>query len=207
MDICITIPKTTNWNDYQRELAAVKDGKQVMLFRVPNRPKNVNKGDKCYLCYNGNIIGWMTVVDVIHSDGFKCTTSGNNWPEGWYVARSGEFHKIEPIPMKGFQGIRYMKSNNIGNMKTNTIKLNESDLKKIVKEAFYRAINEPENNASKYSMAAMIKSDMNPISADFYANSLEEAIEKGKEYFARFSRKGKEDVDIYFIKNHDYDGI
>ena len=92
-------------------------------------------------------------------------------------------------------------------MKTNTIKLNESDLKKIVKEAFYRAINEPENNASKYSMAAMIKSDMNPISADFYANSLEEAIEKGKEYFARFSRKGKEDVDIYFIKNHDYDGI
>ena len=32
MDICITIPKTTNWNDYQRELAAVKDGKQVMPY-------------------------------------------------------------------------------------------------------------------------------------------------------------------------------
>ena len=39
---------------------------------------------------------------------FDCTTTGEHW-EGKFIQRTGGFHKIDPIPMKGFQGFRYFK--------------------------------------------------------------------------------------------------
>jgi hypothetical protein len=39
---------------------------------------------------------------------FDCTTTGKAW-KGKFIERSGPFHKIEPIQMKGFQGFRYFK--------------------------------------------------------------------------------------------------
>ena len=110
MDIVITIPKKIEWKDYLKEIEAVRDGSQVMLYKLPFKPKCDLVGSKCFVCWRGHIVGWMNIVDVIYSDGFTCTTTNTPWPEGWYVARSGEWTYLQPgIPMKGFQGIRYVK--------------------------------------------------------------------------------------------------
>lgn len=103
-DIIITIPKTISWTDYEKELKVVEDFSQVMNFKVSNFPKT-QIGNKCYLLYDGNIIGWMKIVGLSEKD-FTCSTTGKQW-KGKFVERSGPLNKIEPIPMKGFQGFRY----------------------------------------------------------------------------------------------------
>jgi len=106
MDIVVTIPKSSSWKDYEKELDAVKDYSQVMNFKVNNFPKT-KPGNKCYLLYDGAIIGWMEIVGLSEKE-FDCTTTGNKW-KGKFIERSGPFHRIDPIPMKGFQGFRYFK--------------------------------------------------------------------------------------------------
>lgn len=106
-DIIITIPKSIKWEDYERELLAAKNG-AIMNFKVPFLPKNDIVGSKCYLCYNGYIIGYMNICGV-SDKGFKCTTTGKQW-DGKFIQRTGDFYKLEkPIQMKGFQGWRYFK--------------------------------------------------------------------------------------------------
>ena len=110
MDICITIPKTIPWEEYQKELDTVKDGKMEMNYRVSFRP-DVKPYEKCYLCHDGKIKGWMYVTRVAHRKGFTCTVTGKQWPESWYVARSGPFHELENKPaLNGFRGVRYVNS-------------------------------------------------------------------------------------------------
>tara|TARA_R100000781_G_scaffold113591_1_gene82388 strand:- start:1230 stop:1553 length:324 start_codon:yes stop_codon:yes gene_type:complete len=107
MDIVITLPKSIKWEQYEKELNAVKDGKSVLNFKVPHIPKNTSIGERCYLCYNGYVIGWMEIVGLKENN-FVCSVTGMHW-EGNFVQRSGAFHRIEPFPMKGFQGFRYLK--------------------------------------------------------------------------------------------------
>lgn len=105
-DIVITIPSTINWKDYEKELKAVEDYSQVMNFKVSNFPKKTKIGNKCYLCYKGQIIGWMKIVGMEEKE-FTCTTSGKQY-KGKFILRSGPFNKISPIKMTGFQGFRYI---------------------------------------------------------------------------------------------------
>jgi len=99
-------------------------------------------------------------------------------------------------------------------MKKNIVKLNENTLRKIVTESVNKVLkeeneiktfkwNEPEEH--EYIVCAMIRSDFNPLQYKVKSFSIEEAIEKSKKYFARFSRYGEEDVDIYYIRHKDYD--
>ena len=104
-DIVITIPKIINWSDYEKELKAVEDYSQVINFKVNNFPKT-KIGSKCYIVYNGNIIGWMEIVGMSEKE-FNCSTTGKKWV-GKFIERSGPFNKIKPTPMKGFQGFRYI---------------------------------------------------------------------------------------------------
>ncbi len=103
-DIIITIPKTIPWEEYQRELDAVADNTAVMNYKVKNFP-NTQVGNRCYVVYNGQVIGWMGIVGMSEKE-FTCTTTGKQF-KGKFIERSGKFHKITPIPMKGFQGFRY----------------------------------------------------------------------------------------------------
>lgn len=108
MDIIITIPKKIRWEDYLKEIATVKDGSQQMMFKVPNLPQRTNVGDRCYLCYQGKIVGYMIICWLGYNPGFNCTTTGVVWESGNYIARSGSFYKAdEEIEYKGFQGFRY----------------------------------------------------------------------------------------------------
>lgn len=105
-DIIITLPADINWNQYQQELNKVKDYKNVMNFKVTNFPKESKIGNKCYLNYKGFIIGWMKIVGFEEKE-FKCSTTGKLW-QGKFIQRSGPLNRIDPIPMKGFRGFRYM---------------------------------------------------------------------------------------------------
>ena len=104
-DIIITLPSKISWGEYQKELDAVKDGKMVMNFKVPYFPKETSVGRKCYLVHKGYVRGWMKIVGMVEKE-FKCETTGKIW-KGRFIQRNGDFHKITPIPMKGFQGFKY----------------------------------------------------------------------------------------------------
>lgn len=102
-DIIITIPKTIKWDDYKKELQKAEEG-EIMNFKVPFLPKT-KAGSKCYLCHEGFIKGYMIISGLSEKE-FDCSTTGKNW-KGKFVERTGKFHTIDPIPMKGFQGFRY----------------------------------------------------------------------------------------------------
>ncbi len=103
-DIIITVPKSIVWSEYQKELDAAANG-ETLNFKVNGFPKTM-KGNKCYICYAGNIVGYHIISGMSEKE-FQCTTTGNMW-KGKFIERTGKFNKIEPIPMKGFQGFRYM---------------------------------------------------------------------------------------------------
>lgn len=105
--LCVTVPRTIKWTDYEKELKSVEDWSQVMNFRVPTMPRDIDNYDRCYLCYCGAIKGWQKIVGHEKSDGFDCITTGKHWDKGNYIQRSGPFHYLEnPVPMKGFMGFR-----------------------------------------------------------------------------------------------------
>lgn len=104
--LLITIPKSTKWEDYQKELDAVKSEEMEMNFKVSSLPKEVSVGDRCYLVYNGFIVGWMKISSLEEKE-FECSVTKKKW-KGKFVSRTGEFHELKnKIPYKGFQGYRY----------------------------------------------------------------------------------------------------
>lgn len=104
--IIITVPKSIKWEDYEKELKTVESGEYVMNYKVPTIPKDIDEIERCYVIYDGYIRGWQKVVGSSKDDSFKCTTTGKDW-SGNFIQRTGPFHKIEPIQMKGFIGWRY----------------------------------------------------------------------------------------------------
>lgn len=110
MDIIITLPKDTKWEDYQKELDKVVHENEMMSFKIPTIPKKANVGDKCYLCYNGFVVGYMIICGFSNKK-FICSTTGNEY-RGNFVERTGKFYKLDQkIPYKGFQGYRYYQPN------------------------------------------------------------------------------------------------
>ena len=108
-NICITVPKSIKWEEYEKEIEAVEDGEQEMNYRLPTVPNDVEVGDRFYVCYCNNIIGWMEITGIGKKDGFNCSTTGRKWDDGNYISRSGEFHYLKtPVPMKSFMGYRYI---------------------------------------------------------------------------------------------------
>lgn len=110
--IMITIPKTIKWSDYLKELETVADGSHEMNYKVAWKPGKVKPGDKCFVCYDGYVRGWMTISNISKKS-FNCSTTGKNWNEGWYISRTGKFHPVEEgkFPQKGFMGIKYVNAN------------------------------------------------------------------------------------------------
>jgi hypothetical protein len=106
-DIVITLPSTIDWGDYVKELKTVENGYSVLNFSVNNLPTKTSVGCKCYLCWRGKIVGWMKISGLVDND-FICTTTGKHW-KGKFIQRTGAFNYVDtPIPMKGFQGFRYI---------------------------------------------------------------------------------------------------
>lgn len=107
MDIMITIPKTVDWEEYEKELQASKEG-DMLNYRLGNmNPKNLKSGDRCYVVHRGILRGYHIVVDVVWLPNFTCSITGKIWLSGYYVRRTGEFHNVEPEKVTGFRGFRY----------------------------------------------------------------------------------------------------
>lgn len=104
--LLITLPSSLSWEDYEKELKAVENETQVMNFKVPFIPKHTEGIERVYLVYKGNIVGWQKFVGTSDRP-FKCTTTYKNW-NGKFLQRTGPFHKIKPVPYKGFRGFRYI---------------------------------------------------------------------------------------------------
>ncbi len=108
MDIIITLPQTIRWEDYQRELDAVVNFDNELLFKVPFLPTKNVLNSKCYLIHFGTIKGYMMITNLYKDHNFICQTTGKQW-KGNFIVRSGPFHPLEKeIKMKGFQGWRYL---------------------------------------------------------------------------------------------------
>jgi hypothetical protein len=90
------------------ECKEVEQSGGELRFKVGGLPKNASKGDKCFIVHNGYIRGYHYVSEIGYRDSFTCNTTGKTWKNGNYIIRSGKFHKINPILMKGFQGFKYV---------------------------------------------------------------------------------------------------
>lgn len=103
----ITVPKTIPWSEYEKELKAVEDWSQEMNFKVPPHFKAAKAGDRCYVVHDGEVKGWMEITGLEKFDKpWRCSTTGQTWQPGTYLKRSGPFHPVKDMKMKGFQGIR-----------------------------------------------------------------------------------------------------
>lgn len=107
-NVMITLPASVKWRDYKQELLAVAAGQDVLNFRVPHLPKESGVGAKCFLAHQGHVVGYMLISGLVHRPAFTCSTTGNYWPAGNYIQRTGAFHALdELVPQKGFQSWRY----------------------------------------------------------------------------------------------------
>lgn len=108
-DIVITLPRHVEWEDYQKELDAVAGWSGVLNYRLPGLPSSDIRARQCYLVWRGFVRGWMRIIRADDHKGFRCMTTGKWRREGFYIQRSGPFHRIDPIPMRGFRGWRYFE--------------------------------------------------------------------------------------------------
>lgn len=111
MDIIITIPKKTKWEDYQKELDMAATGEYNMNYQVRHFPRQAGIGDRCYVVYDGIIKGYM-IITGMSSESFTCQTTGDEF-EGNFIQRTGKFHKVKPVPKKSFRGFRYFGMSNV----------------------------------------------------------------------------------------------
>jgi|SRR5690554_354940 len=112
MDIIITIPKTEDYNTWLDECKATANNENSRINYCIGRsylPKKTEPGEKCYVVYKGYIRGYHIIDKLCWRNGFICETTGRYWHEGNYIIRKGKYHKIKPIPMKGFRGWKYLK--------------------------------------------------------------------------------------------------
>jgi len=104
-DWVITVPKTVDWATYALELKAAAEG-ALMNFHVRGFPKEMRVGDRMFIVHDGRVRGWMTITGLVERPGFRCDTTGMEWPRGRYVQRSGRFHPVSGPEMQGFRGVR-----------------------------------------------------------------------------------------------------
>jgi hypothetical protein len=105
-DWILTIPKTTSWSDYEKELVAARDWRNVLNYRTARAPKALKPDDRMFVVHDGKVRGWQVVTGVEELTSFTCETTGAHWPGGTYIQRSGPFHYVDGPAMQGFRGIR-----------------------------------------------------------------------------------------------------
>ena len=64
------------------------------------------------MVHDGQIRGWneFLSVEFRRAGEVMQERGGGYWPEGWYVVCKPQWHPLaKPIPMRGFQGFRYIE--------------------------------------------------------------------------------------------------
>jgi len=105
MDIIITIPKTTTWEEYQKELDLAESGEYYLNYQTARFPKHAHVGDRCYVVHRGKLKGYM-LISGFSNKPFTCTVTGKKY-KGNFIQRTGKFYKVKEIPKKSFRSFRY----------------------------------------------------------------------------------------------------
>jgi hypothetical protein len=107
-DLVVTWPKSKSLSAYLKELERAVAERRMINFRVPSCPSITP--ERCYMVHDGQIRGYNLVRGIVYrGEGEVARVEGGGfWPEGWYIVRAPEWHPILPIPMRGFQGYRYI---------------------------------------------------------------------------------------------------
>ena len=111
MDIILTTPKTESKIARQEACEEVANDPDSYWFRTYHFAPKVKKGDKVFFTENGFITGFAKVLTVeeLKSGEQECDSTGRIW-KGEYILKFNTWTWIkEKIPMKGFQGIRYVE--------------------------------------------------------------------------------------------------
>ena len=109
MDIIVTTPKDQIKNA-AKEAEKALSGEVSHYFRHFKKPPiDLNIGDKVFYVEDGYVRGFAVVVSITTEKGVPCSTTGLKYGEGVYVWMPvNTWNWIKPIPMKGFQGFRYV---------------------------------------------------------------------------------------------------
>lgn len=106
-DLAVTWPKGSPLSVYLERLEyAVAYGLEIN-FRVPSKPRVTP--ERCYMVHDGKLRGYNLIRSIEYRGPREVEKAGGGfWPEGWYIVRAPEWHPILPVPMRGFQGYRYI---------------------------------------------------------------------------------------------------
>jgi hypothetical protein len=110
MNILVTTPKSEIENSKEEGLEVEKNG--GYWFRTFNYAPKVLKNDKIYFVENGFITGYGRIFEVSQtSSGYQeCEFTGRVW-NGKYIVKYDTWVWLQnPVPFKGFQGIRYVQN-------------------------------------------------------------------------------------------------
>lgn len=112
MDLILTWPKKRALESYLRELERARKAEELAFFKVPTLPTKLATSEpRTYMLHDGAIRGYLVTkfLATVHPGGsFKDSVTGDDLAPGNYIVRDPKWHPIEPVPMKGFRGFRYM---------------------------------------------------------------------------------------------------
>lgn len=110
MDILVTTPKSEIDNSRREGEAVETEG--GFWFRIFRFKPKVEPGDRIYFVEDGLIRGYGIIFNVYQSAGQEtCDFTGRVWGSefGDWVVCYKDWHWLkDPVPFKGFQGIRYI---------------------------------------------------------------------------------------------------
>lgn len=109
MDIVVTVPKNELKNVAKEETWA-KENKNDNIFcfwKISREPKKLKPGDRVYFIHNGTIINYNIFSHIDYD--LNCDVTGRYWKGICLVMDTPSIPLKGPIPMKGFQGFRYIK--------------------------------------------------------------------------------------------------
>lgn len=107
-DIVVTTPKRAMETAAQEARDCIEAGGGHYFRTFRNRPRDLEHGSRVFYVEDGYVRGFA-VVDFIHEGRMTCVTTGVAWGEGCHaIMPARTWRWIEPVPMKGFQGFRYI---------------------------------------------------------------------------------------------------
>ena len=111
MDIIVTTPKSEIENARKEAefIKKYKEDKGAFRFRTFRFKPKVEVGDKIFFVNDGFIKGYLTIFDIDVGSEY-CEVTDREWgDENSIVLKFKRWTPLKnPIPMKGFQGIRYL---------------------------------------------------------------------------------------------------
>ncbi len=107
MDIIVTTPKSQMKQAAEEARQCIAQGGGHYFRRFAFRPR-IEPGDRVYYVEDGYVRGFARVVSVRTQGETWCDTTGRAFPPGTYVIMAAKtWLWVEPVPMKGFMGLRY----------------------------------------------------------------------------------------------------